>query len=120
MKTPQIVPFPAKTVPEPPKELRAAGRQLWKTVQNRYVIEDTHAELLKLACLSADSAASMRRQISKEGATVTGSTGQVAAHPLIAAEGAAQKRTAQFLKQLGLFDEPKREKPGRPPKLGGY
>ena len=85
-----------------------------------YVIEDTHAELLKLACLSADSTASMRRQIKQEGQTVTGSTGQPAAHPLITCAGAAMKRVAQFLKQLGLFDEPKREKPGRPPRLGGY
>jgi hypothetical protein len=86
----------------------------------RYAIEDTHAELLKLACLSADSAASMRKQIKDEGAIVVGSTGQATAHPLIACEGAAQKRVAQFLKQLGLFDEPKREKPGRPPRLGGF
>jgi len=114
------VPFAAKTLPEPPAELAEAGRELWRTVMQRYVIEDTHAQLLKLACLSADSAASMRRQIKQEGETVTGSTGQPAAHPLIAAEGAAQKRIASFLKQLGLFDEPKREKPGRPPRLGGF
>jgi len=35
-------------------------------------------------------------------------------------DSAAQKRVAQFLKQLGLFDEPKRERPGRPPKIGGF
>jgi hypothetical protein len=80
-----------------------------------FVIEETHAELLKLACLSADSAAKMRAQIKLEGETVIGSTGQSAAHPLIAAEGAAQKRIASFLRQLGLFSEPNREKPGRPP-----
>jgi P27 family predicted phage terminase small subunit len=120
LKAPVITAFPARTIPEPPAELAEAGRQLWRTVMERYVIEDSHAELLKLACLSADSAASMRRQIKQEGETVIGSTGQPAAHPLIACEGAAQKRVAQFLKQLGLFDEAKRDKPGRPPKLGGY
>jgi phage terminase small subunit len=119
-KTPKIVPFPAKTIPEPPAELAEAGSQLWRTVMERYVIEDTHAEVLKLACLSADSAASMRRKIKAEGETVIGSTGQPAAHPLIACEGAAQKRIAQFLRTLGLFDEPKREKAGRPPRLGGF
>jgi hypothetical protein len=56
---------------------------------NRYVIEDTRAELLKLACLSTDAAASMRDQIKRDGETVIGSTGQPAAHPLIACEGAA-------------------------------
>jgi hypothetical protein len=91
-KTPQIVPFPAKTIREPPAELAEAGSQLWRTVMERYVIEDTHAEVLKLVCLSADAAASMRRKIKAEGETVIGSTGQPAAHPLIATEGAAQKR----------------------------
>jgi phage terminase small subunit len=86
----------------------------------RYRIEESHAELLKLACLAADRAESLRLEIKEMGQTVTGSTGQTAANPLIAAEGAAQKRVAQFLKQLGLFDEAKREKPGRPPKLGGF
>jgi P27 family predicted phage terminase small subunit len=119
-KAPVITAFPARTVPEPPPELQEPGRQLWRTVMAKYLIEDTHAELLKLACLSADAAASMRKQIRDEGETVTGSTGQLVAHPLIAAEGAAQKRVAQFLKQLGLFDEPKRDRPGRPPKLGGF
>ena len=115
----KTLPFPARTIPEPPAALAEAGSLLWRTVMERYVIEDTHAEVLKLACLSADAAASMRRKIKAEGETVIGSTGQPAAHPLIACEGAAQKRVAQFLKQLGLFDEPKREKPGRPPKIGG-
>lgn len=119
-KTQRIVSFPAKAVPEPPVELAAAGRELWRTINERYVIEPTHQQLLRLACLSADSAASMRATIKRDGETVTGSTGQPAAHPLIACEGAAQKRVAQFLKQMGLFDEPKREKPGRPPKLGGF
>jgi P27 family predicted phage terminase small subunit len=114
-KAPVIAAFSAKAIPEPPEELAEAGRHLWRTVMHRYVIEDAHAEVLKLACLSADSAASMRRQIKAEGETVTGSTGQPAAHPLIAAEGAAQKRVAQFLTRLGLFDEPKRSKAGRPP-----
>jgi P27 family predicted phage terminase small subunit len=112
-KAPQIVPFPASTVPQPPADLQEAGRRLWRGVMEQYVIEDTHQELLRLACLSADSAAAMREQIKREGATVIGSTGQSAAHPLIACEGAAQKRVAQFLKQIGLFDEAKREKPGR-------
>jgi phage terminase small subunit len=119
-KAPVITAFPAKTIPQPPSELQEAGSQLWRTVMERYDIEATHQQLLNLAFLSADSAASMRATIKEEGETVTGSTGQPAAHPLIACEGAAQKRVAQFLKQLGLFDEVKRERPGRPPKLGGF
>jgi hypothetical protein len=118
-KAPVITAFPARTTPEPPAELAEAGCQLWRTVMHRFMIAPEGAELLKLACLSADSAASMRATIKQEGETVIGSTGQPAAHPLIACEGAAQKR-AQFLKQLGLFDEAKRDKPGRPPKFGGY
>ena len=86
----------------------------------QYVLEDTHQELLRLACLSADCAAAMSDEIEQDGRTVTGSTGQPTAHPLIACEGAAQKRVAQFLKQIGLFDEAKREKPGQPPRLGGF
>jgi P27 family predicted phage terminase small subunit len=119
-KAPVVAAFSAKAAPEPPAELEAAGRHLWRTVMNRYVIEETHAEVLKLACLSADSAAAMRKQISEDGSIVIGSQGQPVAHPLIAAEGAAEKRVAQLLKQVGLFDERKRDKPGRPPKFGGF
>ena len=86
----------------------------------RYRIEESHAELLKLACLAADRAESARLEIEQTGQMVPGAAGQMVVNPLIAAEGAAQKRVAIFLKQLGLFDEPKRERPGRPPKLGGY
>jgi hypothetical protein len=80
----------------------------------RYVIEDTHAQLLKLACCPPTALHQCADRSSRKGETVIGSTGQPAAHPLIAAEGAAQKRVAAFLKQLGLFDEAKRDKPGRP------
>ena len=120
VKSPKIVAFQPATIPEPLPELGSAGAQLWRTVMGRYRIEESHAELLKLACLSADRAESARLEIAKTGQTVIGSTGQPAANPLIAVEGAAQKRVAQFLKQLGLFDEPKRERPGRPPKIGGF
>jgi hypothetical protein len=61
----------------------------------------------------------MREQIKQDGEIVIGSTGQPAAHPLIAAEGAAQARVAKFLKQLGLFDPEKQPRPGRPPRLFG-
>nr|WP_143199651.1 P27 family phage terminase small subunit [Bradyrhizobium sp. NAS80.1] len=86
----------------------------------RYALDETQAEVLKLACLASDRAEALRLEIEKMGQTVPGSTGQPQANPLIACEGAAQKRVAAFLKQLGLFDEPKREKPGRPPKSGGF
>ena len=63
----------------------------------------------------------LMRSEKREGETVTGSTGQPAAHPLLAAEGAAQKRIAAFMRQLGWFSEEKRDRPGRPPKpFGGY
>jgi hypothetical protein len=103
--------------PEPPAELAEAGRELWQKVMRAYAIEDPLTEVLKLACLSADSAASMRAQIKLEGETVTGSTGQPAAHPLIAAEGAAQVRIVRFLKQLSVFDDEPKRGPGRPPNL---
>jgi hypothetical protein len=116
-----ILPFPATTIPPPPDELAEAGRQLWETVNERFVIEPVHLQVLKLACLSADSAAAMRARIKAEAETVTGSTGQQAAHPLLAAEGAAQKSIAAFMRQLGLFSEETRDRPGRPPKpFGGY
>jgi hypothetical protein len=105
--------------PEPPAELAEAGCALWQKVMQAHAIEGPLTEVLKLACLSADSAASMRKLIRLEGVTVTGSTGQLTANPLIAAEGAAQKRMVGFLKQLGVFgtDEPKRL--GRPPNKPG-
>ena len=120
VKTPKIIAFQPATIPEPLPELGSAGAQLWRTVMGRYRIEESHAELLKLACLAADRAESARLEIEQTGQMVPGAAGQMVVNPLIAAEGAARKRVAIFLKQLGLFDEPKRERPGRPPKLGGY
>jgi hypothetical protein len=66
----------------------------------RYRIEESHAELLKLACLAAGRAETLRLQINEMGQTVPGSMGQTQTNPLIAAKGAAQKRVAAFLKQL--------------------
>jgi phage terminase small subunit len=117
-KTPKIVAFQPATLPEPPEQLGSAGVHLWRTVMTRYRIEQPDTELLKLACLAADRAESARLEVEQTGQMVPGAAGQMVVNPLIAAEGAAQKRVAQFLKQLGLFDEPKREKPGRPPLLG--
>ncbi|MGY8682468.1 P27 family phage terminase small subunit [Bradyrhizobium sp. UFLA05-153] len=118
-KPSKIAPFPAKAVPEPPPELGSVGSALWRTVMARYVIEDAHAEVLKLACLAADRAESARLEIVQTGQMVPGAAGQMVVNPLIAAEGAAQKRVAQFLTRLGLFDEAaKRDKPGRPPRQG--
>jgi P27 family predicted phage terminase small subunit len=105
---------------EPPGTLGSAGAALWRVVMKRYRIEEPDTELLLLACEARDRAESLRLEIKKMGQTVPGMNGQPTANPLIGAEGAAQKRVAQFLKQLGLFDEAKREKPGRPPKLGGW
>jgi phage terminase small subunit len=108
--------------PEPPAELAEAGRELWQKVMRAHAIDEPLTEVLKLACLSADSAASMRKQIKQEGEIVIGSTGQPTANPLIAFEGAAQKRVVQFLKQLGIFDDEPKRGPGRPPnaKPGRY
>ena len=116
-----IVRFPATgTIPPPPDELATAGRELWTKVNERFVIEPAHQQLLLLACLSADSAAAAgadqaRRRNRHRLDRTDGCT------PLAAAEGAAQKRIAAFMRQLDLFSEEKRDRPGRPPKpFGGY
>ena len=109
-----------KTIPEPPVELGAAGSELWRTVQSRFIIDETRATVLKLACLAADRAEACRLEVEKEGQTIKGSAGQVAAHPLIAAENVAQKRVVAFLTKLGIFEEERRDRPGRPPKFGGF
>jgi hypothetical protein len=48
----------------------------------RYRIDEPDTELLKLACLAADRAESLRLQIKETGQTVPGSTGQPQANPL--------------------------------------
>ena len=121
MKKPsEIIAFQPETIPEPPPELGTTGAELWRAVMHRYIIDETREPLLKLACLAADRAESCRLEIEREEQTVTGSTGQIAAHPLIAAEGAAQKRVMAFLTKLGIYEQPKRGRPGRPPQVGGF
>jgi hypothetical protein len=78
------------------------------------------SEVLRQACLVADRAEFFRLQVAEEGQSVSGSAGQISAHPLIAAENAARKTLTTLLTKLGVFAEEKRDCPGRPPKTGGW
>jgi P27 family predicted phage terminase small subunit len=86
----------------------------------KFVLPDEHVEVLRQACLAADRAESCRLQVAQEGLTIAGSEGQPRAHPLIAAENAAQKTLAALLTRIGLFSEARRDKPGRPPMSGRW
>jgi P27 family predicted phage terminase small subunit len=123
-KTPKIISFqspaPPEPAPEPPGTLGSTGSTLWRTVMGRYVLNAPEAELLLLACEARDRAEALRLEIEAMGLTVQGAIGQSQVNPLLAVEGAAQMRCASLLRQLGLFREGKRDKPGRPPKFGGW
>jgi P27 family predicted phage terminase small subunit len=117
-KTPVITAFPAATIPEPPGTLGESGRELWRTMQARYVLEYGHAEALLMACMARDEIAACTAAIERDGLMLTGSQNQPIANPLISKRAAAEKRVVQCLNAMGVLDEEKR-KPGRPPRLFG-
>lgn len=105
----------AVVVPSPDK-LGSHGKALWDRVHREYRIEDAGGvELLVLACLARDRAATCREQIDRDGELIVTKHGP-REHPLLKAELGAMAFCVKTLRALGLDVEPLRATAGRPPK----
>ena len=70
---------PSSHLPSPPRELKEAGRELWTSVINEFVVDDAGSRaVLKEVCMTADMVAACREQIAREGLTVATNNGDAA------------------------------------------
>jgi phage terminase small subunit len=91
--------------PGPPPHLTASAAQWWRTVLDRFVLEEHHLRLLQLACEAWDRGQKARAQIDAEGLTVAGREG-VKPHPCIAIERDARLAVARLVRELDLDVQP--------------
>jgi hypothetical protein len=76
--------------------LSSAGRRLWRAVVAVYELSPAEMELLRQACRTVDLLDRLDVELLDQPLTVTGSTGQPRANPLLAS-GAEQRRTLEGL-----------------------
>lgn len=82
-----------------------AGARLYDAVVDAYDLSPGEEELLFQACRAADLLERINAELgSVSSLVVRGSTGQIAAHPLLAAAAVQQRVLAALLAQLGLPD----------------
>src|SRR3954451_22700324 len=72
---------------DPPNGLRTEGLRLWRDtlagVADGWRLDVADLTLLEEACRLRDTAVRLQRRVDREGTEVTGSEGQMVAHPLL-------------------------------------
>jgi P27 family predicted phage terminase small subunit len=117
MQSPNLKHFKPKTVPKPPKHLRAATRRWWASVVEAYELESHHLRLLTLAAESWDRAEAAREAIQQNGSMFfTTKSGEPRRHPAVQVEHDAKIAFARLLRELALDVSVPGE--SRPPMLG--
>jgi hypothetical protein len=97
---------PAPTDDSPPRELGAAGRQLWNQILAEYSIADRAGrEILCLAAEATDRAAQLAAQIDETGSVIQTRNGP-RANPALRDELANRAFVARSLQRLGVLSEP--------------
>jgi phage terminase small subunit len=109
------------TPPAPPSTLGAAGAALWREMVSAYRFDDVGGQaVLAQACRHLDVAEALREGIEQMGAVGTTEGGALRVNPAVQAEVTARNSVARLIRQLGVNDAPRRDKPGRPPKSEGW
>jgi|SRR5881296_1575285 len=108
MKNSPIAKFRApKPALRPPKELKTAGRALWKSLTGEYLINDAGGlTLLLTVCRCEDDIQRFRTALAVDGDLITDRFGQKQPHPLLAAMRGAETVKRQSLRALNLDLEP--------------
>jgi hypothetical protein len=70
-------------VPRAPNGLQAAGKTLWKQLNEELVLDARELATLHRACLLADRAVELGALVKEDGLMIAGSTGQQRIHPAI-------------------------------------
>ena len=90
------------STPRPPQSLSAAGRRLWRGVVGAYELSPAEMELLRQACRTVDLLDRLDVELLDEPLTVTGSTGQPRANPLLASSAEQRRTLAGLMRDLAL------------------
>ena len=104
----------------PPASLGKAGAELWRSLLNDYVIEDSAGcQMLLRICETVDTIAEYDEEISRDGVAIR-VKGSVREHPLLKHRLAAQSFIVRSLHRLKLDVIPARSEIGRPSGGGNY
>jgi hypothetical protein len=88
--------------PRAPQSLSAAGRRFWCGVVTVYELSPGEFEMLAQAARVVDLLARIDVELLDEPLTVTGSTGQPRANPLLASSAEQRRTLAGLMRDLGL------------------
>ncbi|MFH0297221.1 P27 family phage terminase small subunit [Bradyrhizobium sp. 31Argb] len=104
------------TAPEPPATLGEHGRRLWRDVVAEWDLSNvSDLAILEQAAQAYDRAERMRLLIADQGEMIATATGSTKPNGCIALELTARALCSRLIGKLHLSDEPKRDRPGRPP-----
>jgi P27 family predicted phage terminase small subunit len=92
----------SKSVPKPPKHLRAATSQWFTEIVGEFLLESHHVRLLIKACEANDRCEQAREALKKYGLTFENRFGQPCARPEVAIERDSRIAFARLLRELGL------------------
>ena len=96
--------------PRPPVGVGKRARELWLSIMGRYRMRPDQVELVVELVCAVDEIDRLRRALRKDGLMVTGSKGQLVAHPALAQITARRATVARLSAQLRIPDpKPKRE-----------
>lgn len=88
-----------------PTGLRSRGRAFWRTVQAGYDLDVAEGELLVEVCRALDECEALHAVVEEQGRTVSGSRGQIVAHPALSELRSTRLMLGRLLAQLELPDE---------------
>ncbi|MEO7937739.1 MAG: P27 family phage terminase small subunit [Burkholderiaceae bacterium] len=90
-----------------PASLSAEAKTLWRATLDEYSFDSApDFQLLRQLCESVDGVRACQKAIKRDGMLVTGSTGQVRQHPLLAAEAEYRRAVLACVRALRLNSTP--------------
>lgn len=88
-----------------PQVLEKRGRQIWKSLAERYEFDDHEREVLLEFCRVLDRIDALSARVDADGVMIAGSQGQSVLHPAVAEVRQQQQAAGRLLTQLNLPDE---------------
>lgn len=99
--------------PGPPGHLSSKATALWRSIVDRYELEDEELATLTLALEAWDIAQTARRTLGREGQMIEDRFGQTKPHPAIQVHRDALASWARLTSQLGIPADPADNRPSR-------
>jgi P27 family predicted phage terminase small subunit len=98
--------------PAPPGHLGAKSKRLWRSILDRYGLEDDELATLTLALEAWDIAQTARRKINRDGQMIEDRFGQIKPHPAIQIHRDSLASWSRLLTQIGIPSDPQ-DRPDR-------